>query len=206
MSSNDKPMFFQGISGASDGYTMQWTFQSPVIYERFYFSTRLTPLQDIPRGEYVAGITYFNTKNGKLIDTQYSITGSMNPCDANTTTSAIRELEEELGVTCDISHMGIPDIVKVGWQTYTTYVISARTLRPISLRDIEKHSPYEPGKDIKSQKIQIFIHGTCEDFVYLTSQIKYRRNAETDIAGITIIPVKMVIDHVARTSQYRGRK
>lgn len=117
MSYPDKPMFFQGITSASDERTMKWSFQSSVIHDGFYFSTRKTPLPNLPRGEYVAGITYFDTKTGVLIDTQYSITGSLNPCDVDTRSSAIRELEEELGVTCDISHLGTPDIVKVGLHT-----------------------------------------------------------------------------------------
>lgn len=182
--------FFQGA-----GAGMQWTY-TKTSYEGFRHSTRNPPVPDsLPEDNFVIGITYYD--GDKIADTQYSITGSMSFGETHPGDSAQRELREELGVDCDNPRIFASPITNVvGRQTYYTFVIPAIDLRPIT--ETEAQQSGHVGKDDRSRKVQIFVHGSKAEISHLLSSVQFRSKTktETDIAGVTVIPVKMV------TSQY----
>jgi len=191
--------FFQGA-----GAGMQWTY-TKTSYEDFRHSTRNPPVPDIlPDDSFVIGITYFEREHGtnhvtsKIADTQYSITGSMSFGETRPGNSAQRELREELGVDCDNPRIFASPITNmVGRQTYYTFVIPAIDLRPITGTEAQQSG--HVGTDDRSRKVQIFVHGSKAEISHLLSSVQFRSKTktETDIAGVTVIPVKMV------TSQYQ---
>lgn len=191
--------FFQGA-----GAGMQWTY-TKTSYEGFRHSTRNPPVPDIlPDDSFVIGITYFEREHGtnhvtsKIADTQYSITGSMSFGETRPGDSAQRELREELGVDCDNPRIFASPITNmVGRQTYYTFVIPAIDLRPITGTEAQQSG--HVGTDDRSRKVQIFVHGSKAEISHLLSSVQFRSKTktETDIAGVTVIPVKMV------TSQYQ---
>jgi len=195
MESTSKTTFFQGA-----GDKMGWSY-TKTQNTRFVFSSRSPPVPaDLPSDSYVVGITYYEkdkeTKKvtDKIADTQYSVTGSMSTLEEDTPAkTALRELREELGVDCDdprVFHKKYVD--KVDWQTYTTFLIPATSLRPLTEK--EASLPKFHGEDNKRQKVQIFVYGSYSEVETLLKSVDFRMKTatETDIAGATIIPTEMI--------------
>jgi hypothetical protein len=193
-SQNPKTTFFHG-----DGNGAEWKY-SESDFQGFTFSSRSPPVPiDLPDDHLVMGITYYKkdpcTKKvtSRIDDTQYSVTGSLSSIDATLADAASRELREEIGVVCvSPSGLGTAYTETVGWQTYTTFIVSAKSLRPIVESEAIKSDL--PGKDDKKQKVQVFVHGSKTELAKLLSLVKFRVKtaSEDDIAGVTIIPVQMV--------------
>lgn len=189
-----KTTFFQGA-----GVDMQWTY-TKTSYDGFRYSSRNPPVPDVlPDDSFVIGITYFEREHGtnhitsKIADTQYSITGSMSVGEIRPADAGRRELREELGVECDNPcFFSSPVTNTLGRQTYTTFVIPSTSLRPITEDEVSQGK--SAGTDDKSRKVQIFVHGSKTEITNLLSDVRFRLKiaTETDIAGVTIIPVEMV--------------
>lgn len=133
--------------------------------------------------------TYF--VEGKMSGCQFSVTGSLaknpeglleSPDDAT-----IREISEEIGITCDKSDL----------ESYGIKYFNGKTIHNFGLR-VSNSKPYEKidgcissfTQDDKTKKIQIIMYGTLPEIHTLLECIVFREESidKANIRGIRVLP------------------
>jgi hypothetical protein len=137
---------------------------------------------------YVLGIMY------KAGDSQCSVTGTAewngNKFE-DPATAAIREAQEEIGLTCDLHAIRGSQSVQIGKKTWHTFVVPVTDMRPIAPDDVivlPLASSFKDGKRPWSEtKVQLYIYGTRDELLSALDQTTLRTCEEVDIAGVVLL-------------------
>lgn len=135
---------------------------------------------------YILCPIYFDIAKDELHDTQIGITGSPYYRE-HTTTCAIREMNEEMGITCYKHNLNICSQTKKNF----IFVININNTLTSSYR---YNKPYEGDKKESKKKVQILVYGTLKQIIDKISRINYRiysRDFNT-IRGLRILSLKDV--------------
>ncbi len=134
---------------------------------------------------YVMCPIYWDDKFASLHDTQLTVTGSIFTGETDKRDATVRELNEELGISC--LHRDLVECakdVKIPGKyvrTATTYTLDASTTTPFVSSGISSH-----GTDDKNTKVQVVVYGTLPQLQKLVVQITDRSHSK-DLTGIRAI-------------------
>lgn len=131
---------------------------------------------------YVVCPVYYDKKGGKILDTQFSITGTchINEIDMFAVT---REITEEIGITiCNKNSM--QSIINISDQNRSvkTYFVDITNERAFDSKIDEIYS----GKDDKSKKIQVVVIGEINSLKKIYSNVRDRPLSD-DLASIRYV-------------------
>jgi ADP-ribose pyrophosphatase YjhB (NUDIX family) len=194
---------FQPASCQENPLLLVGTYGSPRSLSEVICSTYWSPWVDhlftMTDDVYVIGLTYnkYNRVPQKTYaDTQRSITGTIEfkrhptadwiketPHEA-----AIRELQEEVGVSCDVDTLQAPHVTRTENATWYSFAINARSLRatqPGEHQFLEKSRPDSALGG--TEKVQIFVYGTNKEIMDMLSNVTSRTVEETDIFGVRLL-------------------
>ena len=141
---------------------------------------------------YVVGIKY-------PTDSSVFISGAKSRSDKNTGISAIRELEEEVGITCSERDLDTGYMGKVrGNRVETTYYhlpITSYSIRPVDHTHVSRYH-IQPrdfqralNDDDRTQKVCVLLTGTRDEVIRLFDSITHVVGSfDHDICGLVAIP------------------
>lgn len=137
---------------------------------------------------FVVGITY------AAGDSQCSITGTAERIGhefEDPALAAIREAQEELGLTCDLSVMRKSSSEQSGRKTWYTFAVPVMEMRPLTPSEVIRLPPktsFTGGKRPPSDiKVQLYVYGTREELLSTLAQVRMRTCEETDITGVVLL-------------------
>ncbi len=150
--------------------------------------------RNLPHGDdlFVIGIRY------DAGDTQCSITGSVevlggdynNPRE-DPRRAAVREAQEEVGLTCNIEDLGaefIQDADKKVWHTFAVHISQMRQLKPPDRLTLpSKQSFPNRRRPPSGHKLQLYIYGTRDELLEVLSRVYIRTSEENDISGVVLL-------------------
>jgi hypothetical protein len=137
---------------------------------------------------YVMCPIYWDDKHACFCDTQLAVTGAVFVGEHDHRVATIRELNEELGISCfprDLvecsKNAKIPGKYA---RTATTFALDASNASPFVSSSISSH-----GTDDKSTKVQVVVYGTLPQLQCLVTRITDRSHSKdlTGIRGIRLI-------------------
>ncbi len=193
------PNVFLPFNAVEDGDLLVGGYGESKKLSSIIRSHYVTPVADrlLPKNDhtYVIGLSYDQQTDA---DTQRSITGTVEyirdrygdwvletPKEA-----AIRELQEEVGVTCDFKALNRPHTEFLGGAEWYTYAIHARMLRPTRSGEhyfLDKKRPYAPAKYKGQEKVQVHVYGSLDELLGLLKHVSSRICAERDICGVRLL-------------------
>ena len=167
---------------------------SSIIRSRYEtpVADRLLPERD---DTYVIGLSYDQQAGA---DTQRSITGTVEfKCDKygawvseTPEEAAIRELQEEVGVSCDRSALTRQNRMVFNGATWHTFAVHVRMLRPTRQGKhyfLDWKRPRAPPKNDGLKKVQVYVHGSLSELLGLLKDVSSRICAERDICGVRLL-------------------
>ena len=164
------------------------TYPSPYDFKLLPDSKHNEPI-------FVVGITYWDDDEYQFInDTQRSITGRFEFIrdrgfvrEEYAHEAAVRELQEELGFTCDIDAFSGFNVNKD--KTWYTFAVCINALEPFNTK-FERPSVYFNHRR-SNKKVQIYIYGTlCElEVAFKLVDTRIYNKAEENIAGACFLRV-----------------
>jgi len=195
------PVFLR-FTGNKEGAFLTGMYEQPTT--SFKASTYKTPTAALSKDPnlWVIGVTYKDINTGVIADTQRSVTGRFEfvPMHCKWTwetprEAALRELQEEVGLTCDVgafqNHVHT-DSYSQEWHTVSINVDSLRPLESKSASLLREDRP--DAKRANLPKIQVYVYGTYEQLISKLREVRQRIyiKAETNIAGVSLLPCPSV--------------
>lgn len=130
---------------------------------------------------YIACPIYVSKRTKRILDTQLSVTGKCHFAE-NDIAAASREIQEELGITCNLEKLNLCSTFSNGIKTESTFIADVSDSRGFD----PKRDCIIRGHDDRTRKIQAVICGKLDSLLNMYAKI-FNRPESNDLETIRYV-------------------